>query len=103
MRELRHNDAYDALGHHPTMSKRLSDGIGKEVMLTGILLDSLSTLLADTRRILKGTRHRRYRNSKLPSDILHCHWRFLVHQLLTIGDAKIQKTFRYTNIPTYYY
>ena len=86
MRELRHNDAYDALGHHPTMSKRLSDGIGKEVMLTGILLDSLSTLLADTRRILKGTRHRRYRNS-----------------LLTIGDAKIQKTFRYTNIPTYYY
>ena len=103
MRELRHNDPYDALGHHPTMSKSLTDGIGKEVMLTGILLDSLSTLLADTRRILQGTRHRRYRNSELPSDILHCHWCFLVHQLLTIGDAKLQKTFRYTTIPTYYY
>ena len=103
MRKFGHDDTDDALGHHPTMAERLSNGIWEEVMLTGILLDSLSTLLADTRRILKGTRHRRYRNSELPSDILHCHWRFLVHQLLTIGDAKIQKTFRYTNIPTYYY
>ena len=47
--ELGYDDAYQALGHHTAMAESLTDGVGKEIMLTGILLDSLATLFADAR------------------------------------------------------
>ena len=79
MGELRHDDADDTLRHHPTVAQRLTNGIGIEIVVAGILLDRLAALLADTGGVFQGTRHRRHRDPELPGDILHCHWCLIFH------------------------
>ena len=71
MGELWHDDADDAQGHHTAVAQGLANGIGKEVVLTGKLLDGPTTFLADAWRVFQGTRYRGHRDSKLAGYILH--------------------------------
>ena len=79
MGELRYDDTYEPQRHHPAVAQSLTDGIGIEVVFTGILLDGFPALLTDTGRILQCTGHRGHRDTKLPGNILHCHRRLLFH------------------------
>ena len=79
MGEFWHDDTDHLRRHHPVVAQGLPDDVRIEVVLTGVGLDRLPPLFADTGRVLQGTRHRCHGDSELLGNVLHRHGHMLFH------------------------